>query len=122
MRGKIGESRKGRLKLLNLRRRDLRRVANLLAELEDVTVVVAYRELAHAIVETLQRIYHVGSIFDLVPQSIHIGGVEIERPVSTGFSNGSCALGRLIINSTLSLRSAAQPSNRFTHTKPSRLR
>src|SRR5262249_21640504 len=64
---------------IDIRRRNLFRIGNLLAKLKYVTIIVAYCELTHAVIEILDRINHVCATFNLVPQSIHICRVEIER-------------------------------------------
>jgi len=63
--------------LAHLRRRDLCLVADLLAELQDVAVVVVDGKLAHAVVEVFYRINDLDFVLDLLPQGVNIRGVEV---------------------------------------------
>src|SRR6266852_2223982 len=76
-----------------LRLRNLRRIGDFLAKLEDVSVVVADGEFAHAVVKILDGINDRRFVFDLLPQGINIIGAEIKRACERGLLKGLMCVG-----------------------------
>jgi hypothetical protein len=56
-----------------------RQLSNFLAKLKAITVVIPNGELAHTVVEVLDRVDHSSFLFQSLPPNVYIFGMKIER-------------------------------------------